>query len=424
MASPIDLTVLIPIRATEPQQVEWLHEAVESVEMNGYPARLHILDDGSPLDIGDAGSDVAVIDRFEEPAGVCAARNYLGWNCESEYLMFLDADDRLVKGAIEKMAGQAAPDRVVFPDLRFFGNGHTEKWHAFPQWEPKGLIRGAIMPMTSIHTKAAFEKVNGFDATFETALEDWDYNIRLMLAGFCGHRIAEPLLEYRQHSQQRTSKPRSVICGMRQLLREKYTKIMEEKTMPCCGGGGARGRSMPVGMRGNPRAPAKQLPRDEMVLVEYTGGRAGAFTETGKYSGQPYRFSTSPIHFQKYVLAGDAEHLILKPDFHIIEHDGEGESIEPIDYQPAQPIPKIVRNQGPQAVMEMRTVTETEGQARLDDLTAIKGISARRAEALGQIGVQTFEALAVMRPDELSRAISRISEKTAKRWIEEARALV
>lgn len=424
MASPIDLTVLIPVRATEPEQVEWLHEAVESVETNGYPVRFHILDDGSPLDIGDAGSDMAIIDRFEEPIGVCAARNYLGWNCETEYLMFLDADDRLVKGAIEKMADQAAPDRVVFSDLRFFGNGHAEKWHAFPQWEPRALIRGAIMPMTSIHTKAAFEKVGGFDATFETALEDWDYNIRLMLAGFCGHRIAEPLLEYRQHAQQRTSKPRSVICGMRQLLKERYTKLMEEGAMPCCSGsaGGASGRRALVGVRGNPRPPAKQIPRDEMVLVEYTGGRAGAFTETGKYSNQAYRFSNSPLHYQKYVLAGDAEHLILKVDFRIIEHNGGGEAIKPPDYQPLQPLPRVTRAQGPQAVTE--AVTETEGQARLDDLTQIKGISARHGHTLTNMGVQTFETLGVMKPTELADMIKGVGEKTAKRWIDDARALV
>lgn len=419
MASPIDLTVLIPVRAEKPEQVEWLHEAVRSVETNGYPIWLHILDDGSPLDIENAGSDVAVIDRFAEPIGVCAARNYLGWNCETEYLMFLDADDRLVKGAIEKMAAQAMPDRVVFPDLRFFGNGHAEKWHAFPQWEPRGLIRGAIMPMTSIHAKAAFEKVSGFDATFETALEDWDYNIRLMLAGFCGYRIAEPLLEYRQHANQRTSKPRSVICGMRQILKKRYAKVAKEGDMPCCGGnGGARGRSMPVGARGNPRPPAKQMPRDEMVLVEYTGGRAGTFTEPGKHSGQVYRFSNSPVHSQKYVLAGDAEYLINLPDFRIIEHIEEGEPIEPADYRPLQPMPRITRTQGPE--MEITT----EAQAKEDDLSAIKGISVRRARQLGNMGIQTFEALGVMKPDELAGLMKGVGEKTAKRWIEVARALV
>lgn len=416
MASPIDLTVLIPVRAEKPEQVEWLREAVESVETNGYPVRVHIADDGSPLPIGNIGSDGVVIDRLEKPMGVCAARNYLGWNCGTEYLMFLDADDRLVKGAIARMVEHAAPDRVVFPDLRFFGNGHAEKWHAFPQWEPKALIRGAIMPMTSIHAKAAFEKVGGFDATYEAALEDWDYNIRLMLAGICGYRIAEPLLEYRQHDAQRTSKPRAEICGMRQLLKERYSSLLKEADMPCCGQTGASGRVAPRRPQANPAAVGTGK-KDRMVLIEYVGLRAGQFTEPGTYSGQKYRFSNQPGNRQRYVLAGDAEGILLKPDFRLLERDEGGDKpIETADYQPLQPMPRVVRTQAPE------TMPERKGQARLDDLSVVKGISAKRAEQLGNMGIQTFEALAVMRPEELAEAISGVGEKTARAWIWEARA--
>ena len=193
--------------------------------------------------------------------------------------------------------------------------------------------------------------------------------------------------------------------------------------MPCCGGnGGARGRSMAVAVRGNPGALAKNSSKDEMVLMEYTGGRAGTFTQAGKDSGQVYRFSNSPTHSQKYVLAGDAEYLISLPDFRIIEANEGQEPIKPADYQPMQPTPKVVRSQGPRAVTE--EVTGGRGRARKDDLTVIKGISAKRAEAFQQIGIQTFEALGILKPDELAGVLKGVGEKTAKRWIEEARALV
>ena len=154
--------------------------------------------------------------------------------------------------------------------------------------------------------------------------------------------------------------------------------------------------------------------KDRMVLIQYVGARAGQFTEPGQYSGQKYRFSNQPGNRERYVLAGDAEGILLKPDFRLIERNGGDKPIEPADYQPMRPIPELK--------LDPSVLPGGRGQAKADDLTAIKGVSAKRARDLNGMGIQTFEALAVMRPEELAEAIKGVGQKTARDWIWEARA--
>lgn len=399
MATPIDLSVLIPVRATTEEHVQWLHEAVQSAVKQSYPVKQIIVCDdhsGYDLELQELSSQCQVYTLDGKRSGVCAARNLLGWLCQTEYLLFLDADDRLMEGALEQMAAYAAPDAVVFSDLRVFGNGHAVKYHAFPEWSSDGLFRGAIMPITSIHTKAAFEKIGGFDPAFEELLEDWDYNIRLMVAGFCGIRIPLPLLEYRRHSTARSWKDRNVLYHMRTLLQSKYTAI-KEKEMPCSGCGKRNPGGRPRSSQFKLRTP---LPSGALVLVEYTGNRRGTFTLRGKATGTHYRFAATELHRQRWVYREDAVELVRLPSFHSISQKSE------------QPV-----------VEEDYRIESKAKPTRPDDLTVLAGVSIKRAEQLTASGITTFETLAVLQPSEIAGLLKGVGEKTAEKWITQAQEL-
>src|SRR4030067_618791 len=129
--------------------------------------------------------------------------------------------------------------RRRFPQPRYIASrkrgeeaGHAVKYHRWPEYDCETMLMRAIVPVTSIHAKAAFERVGGFDPAFEEMLEDWEYNVRLMRAGYCGHRVLEHVMVYRQHPGARSRKGRDVLRRMRMLLGGKH-RDAGEGNMPC-----------------------------------------------------------------------------------------------------------------------------------------------------------------------------------------------
>lgn len=405
MTAPIDLSVLIPVYATTEEHVGWLREAVASVKSQGHPAQILIADDASPAPLGDL--DGAVVHRLTEHKGVCQARNFLGHECKTPYLLFLDADDRLYEGALAKMVERATPKRVVYGNLMLTGNGHAARYFAFKDYNCQELLRKAIIPVTSLHTKAAFEQVHGFDSDFEEGLEDWDYNIRLMLAGFCGEHISEPLLWYRRHEGQRSAKGRNWLWRQSAKLLDRYSSLEKEEIgVPCCGGGG---RSSVAGNPGVARMAAGMSAADvasgEMVLIEYTGSHSGTFGVKGKATGTVYRFGGA--HREKYVWPRDVQDLVRLPYFRL----GMRRQEIPV----AQPDVSLLE----------REAQPGEGKPAVpDDLTAIKGLGRKRAERLAQNGILRFENLAAAGPKAITEMLPGIGLVQAEAFVAEARRLV
>jgi glycosyltransferase involved in cell wall biosynthesis len=92
------VSVIIPYY----NQPAYLAEAVSSVEQQTYPnIEIIVVDDGSPVPAGEIlpqGRGIRIMRT--ENRGVSAARNFGFQRCSGEYLVFLDADDRLCPGAV------------------------------------------------------------------------------------------------------------------------------------------------------------------------------------------------------------------------------------------------------------------------------------------------------------------------------------
>src|SRR6185503_2784773 len=96
-------------------QAQYLGEAIQSVVDQAFPAKeIVVVNDGSTDDT------VAVAGRFpgvrcitQEQRGLAAARNTGLAHCEGELVVFLDADDRLLPGALDAGARLMTADRSL-----------------------------------------------------------------------------------------------------------------------------------------------------------------------------------------------------------------------------------------------------------------------------------------------------------------------
>ncbi|HZT24494.1 MAG TPA: glycosyltransferase family A protein [Pseudolabrys sp.] len=159
-----------------------------------------VVDDGSTesatLAVLDAlPPDVRLVRQSNQ--GLAAARNSGFRAACGEFVLPLDCDDALEPSFLHRavMLLDSAPPDVgfVFTDMRLAGalGGVLERqFNRFNQ-----LFHNRV-PYCLLMRKAAWRKAGGYDASMRDGYEDWEFNIRLTLAGFKGVRIAEPLFVY------------------------------------------------------------------------------------------------------------------------------------------------------------------------------------------------------------------------------------
>lgn len=84
------------------KQAHFLHEAIESVLSQSHPAEIVVVDDGSPDNTAAVAAAFPQV-RYvrQENKGLSEARNCGFRVATGEYVIFLDADDRLTPNAIE-----------------------------------------------------------------------------------------------------------------------------------------------------------------------------------------------------------------------------------------------------------------------------------------------------------------------------------
>lgn len=110
-------------------QAEYLHEAIDSALENN-PYEVIVCIDGSPdnsLEIAqNYGDRVKVILQVNK--GLASARNSIIMNMTGDYLLPLDADDKLLPNAIKKIQQkiEETDGDIIAPSFRTFGNFEQE----------------------------------------------------------------------------------------------------------------------------------------------------------------------------------------------------------------------------------------------------------------------------------------------------------
>ena len=191
-----DVSIIIPCYNGH----AFLAQAVESALRQDLEAKeVIVIDDGSTAPetaeaLARLPEEVTVI--RQENRGVAAARNRGFEAARGRYVLPLDCDDWIepdyTRRALELIAGRE--DAFVYSWLAAFGEYEAV---LRKRWDPFGQLIANRLAYCMLIPKALWRRVGGYDETMQLGCEDWDFNIRLGLAGAEGLCLAEPLFHYR-----------------------------------------------------------------------------------------------------------------------------------------------------------------------------------------------------------------------------------
>ena len=193
---------LISIIITNYNYGRFLAEAIESALAQTWQDReILFIDDGSTDDSVDIARRYPITVLTQKNSGVCIARNNALSLARGEYVMFLDADDRLVPTAVERMLERLrhAPSDVgyVYGQMEYFGV-KTGLFASHP-FDPHKLAKANFVCATTLLRRQVIVDAGGYDDGFRMLREDWELYLRLWSRGYRGEFLQEVILEYRKH---------------------------------------------------------------------------------------------------------------------------------------------------------------------------------------------------------------------------------
>jgi glycosyltransferase involved in cell wall biosynthesis len=229
LAAPL-ISVIIPCY----NQAHFLGEAIESVLAQTYPHHeIIVVDDGSTDATSEVASSYSAVRCVRQRnAGLSAARNAGVKASRGQFLVFLDADDRLLADALQSGLNcfQGYPECV-------FVSGHYRHINAdgsarlqFPQRQLEIdpyetlLQRNYIgMHATVMYRRQIFEIVGGF-ATSLQSCEDYDMYLRIVRKHSV-RRHDRIVAEYRSHEASMSMDAARMLRGVMAALAAQWRYI-------------------------------------------------------------------------------------------------------------------------------------------------------------------------------------------------------
>ncbi len=140
----------------------------------------------------------AVVDC--EHRGLAAARNTGATLARAQLIMFLDSDDLLDPGALEKLCWTIAkhPEfAFVYSGVVHFGNIDAV---CYDEFDAARLQKENFLTATCVMRRDLYLELGGNDESMTETWEDYDFWLRLVDRGYIGKLFREPLFWYRRHA--------------------------------------------------------------------------------------------------------------------------------------------------------------------------------------------------------------------------------
>lgn len=191
---------------------QYILETIESVKRQTYRnIEIVIADDGSDyftLEVLRAlEKEDSIKILYLDRKGPSAARNE-AINCSNgEFILPLDADDKIGETYIEKAVNLLCKDKnlgIVYCEAMFFGS-INEKWN-LPKYSFPEILLGNRIFVSAIFRKSDWHLVGGFSSLYYDEWEDFDFWLKIIELNRQVFQIPEALFFYRKGHNSRSGK--------------------------------------------------------------------------------------------------------------------------------------------------------------------------------------------------------------------------
>ena len=204
---------------------EFLEAAIASVRAQDYPdIEIIVVNDGStdPQTLAVLKAleeDVKLIERPNE--GLSTARNRGIQASNGEYILPLDADDRIAPGYVGQAVAVMEQDAnvgIVYGLTELFG-AKSGLWPQ-PEFSVPDMLLENLIVATALFRKADWECVGGYRPAMRHAWEDWDFWLALIALGRQVVRLETVTFFYRigHHSMTRRLSYRHKLVMMAKIV--------------------------------------------------------------------------------------------------------------------------------------------------------------------------------------------------------------
>lgn len=210
---------------------KYLKECIGSIRNQTYKdIEIIVVSDGSPDNTVEVCKELGVKCIEKPNGGLSSARNAGIREATGEWIMCLDADDKLTPAAIEEHVKLMDDDSIAQCALMEFG----KSYQVFTPREGATVyhvLQSNTVFCNTMFPKAAWEKVGGFDEgeTIRLGFEDWEFWIRILAAGYKLKTSEYIALRYRMHDTNMTK--RTTHPNHQKLYRyiyDKHRKLYDE----------------------------------------------------------------------------------------------------------------------------------------------------------------------------------------------------
>ncbi len=210
------VSVIVPIYNAAP----YLRETLDSIMASTYrPMEVVMVDDGSKDDSLQIAQDFCALHPechvISQPnQGVSVARNNAIRHAQGQYILPVDADDKIASTLIEKAVQVIENnDDIRVVGCRSWMFGAVDKEWKLPPFSHALLARKNMIPATALYRKADWERCGGY-CEEEIYREDWDFWLSMMELGGTFYQLNEVLLYYRITSDSR----RTLAKGKKRII--------------------------------------------------------------------------------------------------------------------------------------------------------------------------------------------------------------